>query len=94
MQAAPPVRPPILRVECVATCSAVNAHVQESKSSYQREQQLQREREAQFLDDLKRAILLDGGYVQRLGPEVSDEGRCACAYLSSVAALPGVMLRV
>jgi hypothetical protein len=61
-----------------------HAHEQESKSSYQREQQLNREREAQFLDNLKRAILLDGGYVQRLGPQVSDERRCACSCPSRV----------
>ena len=66
-------------------CAGVHTHTlpsslsQESKDLYQREKQLQREREAQFLNDFKRAILLDGGYVQRLGPEVSSRvGLRAC----------------
>ena len=81
MHATPPVRP---SGSCGYITERTHAHAQESNSSYQREQQLNREREAQFLDDLKRAILLDGGYVQRLGPQVSDERRCACACPSRV----------
>ena len=81
MHATPPVRP---SGSCGYITERTHAHAQESNSSYQREQQLNREREAQFLDDLKRVILLDGGYVQRLGPEVPDERRRACACPSRV----------
>lgn len=47
--------------------------MQESKNSYQRETELRRAHEAQFLDDFKRAILLKGGHVASLGPEPVDE---------------------
>ena len=64
------------RVACSTVVTHTHIHVcineslQESKDSYQREKQMQRAREAQFIDECKRAILLDGGYVKSLGPEV------------------------
>ena len=44
---------------------------QESKEAFEREKQMHLEHEAKFIDDLKRAILLDGGYVDRLDQEVN-----------------------
>jgi hypothetical protein len=52
-------------------------NAQESKESYHREQQMKEARDAQFIDDFKRAILLDGGYITGLGPEVCVQ--CAWA---------------
>jgi len=51
-------------------CTAL---LQESKDSYQRETELRHAREVQFLDDFKRAILLNSGHVASLGPEPVDE---------------------
>ncbi len=44
---------------------------QESKEAFEREKQMHLEHEAKFMDDLKRAILLDGGYVKSLDQEVN-----------------------
>ena len=49
---------------------------QESKEAFEREKQMHLEHEAKFIDDLKRAILLDGGYVKSLDQEVNIWGLC------------------
>ena len=62
-----------LSASCLPFETKTCACSQESKETYQREKEIKRARDAQFLDDFKRAILLDGGYVAALGPEPVHE---------------------
>ncbi|EKX54491.1 hypothetical protein GUITHDRAFT_99972 [Guillardia theta CCMP2712] len=52
--------------------AAMERAIRDSKRSFEREKEYRKQRDAQFLDDFKRAVLLEGGHVSQLSSQPVD----------------------